>query len=470
MAATTMASLAKLISESVTKIETNCAQRGVQLPTLDDPFSPESEAPRNDPEILDATAKIVAAAAQLIALVRPAPSSLVTASLQMHVSSALRVALQTNTVEILREAGPQGLHINDIAAKSNTDPGKLGRVLRLLATECIFKEVSPDVFANNRISSVADTGKPASEIIANPKDKHVGTSGLPAILEHTGDEVFKASAYLGEVFSNPDYVHSYAANRAAVNLAFNMDLPVFQWFELPENELRLHRFGIGMEGMTKSSSSDVIVKGFDWQDLPEGSVVVDVGGGIGSQSLAIAKVFPHLKIIVEDRPATIADGDKFWRAALPEALDSGRVVFRGHDFFEEQPIKGAAVYFMRAILHDWSDSYCLDILKRIRAAAAPHSQLLVIDTTMSYACQDTTITRDVPGSQRPVAPEPLLPNFGHAKLTDYLADMQMLVALNGQERTLAHFDKLFTASGWKLQKVRHTDAIAAGSHMVAIPV
>ena len=40
------------------------------------------------------------------------------------------------------------------------------RVLRLLATNHIFIEVSPDVFANNRISTVLDTGKPVEELIS----------------------------------------------------------------------------------------------------------------------------------------------------------------------------------------------------------------------------------------------------------------------------------------------------------------
>lgn len=34
-----------------------------------------------------------------------------------------------------------------------------GHILRLLATHHIGKEVTPDVFANNRISSVIDSGK-----------------------------------------------------------------------------------------------------------------------------------------------------------------------------------------------------------------------------------------------------------------------------------------------------------------------
>jgi hypothetical protein len=40
------------------------------------------------------------------------------------------------------------------------------RVLRLLATNHIFIEVSPDVFANNRLSTVLDTGKPVEELVS----------------------------------------------------------------------------------------------------------------------------------------------------------------------------------------------------------------------------------------------------------------------------------------------------------------
>jgi hypothetical protein len=74
------------------------------------------------------------------------------------------------------------------------------RVLRLLATNYIFTEVSPDVFANNRLSSVLDTGKSVEELLAklvpslltynnglrivSPESKHIGTPGITSILEH----------------------------------------------------------------------------------------------------------------------------------------------------------------------------------------------------------------------------------------------------------------------------------------------
>ena len=44
--------------------------------------------------------------------------------------------------------------------------------------------------------------------------------------------------------------------------------------------------------------------GFDWEGLPEGSVVVDVGGGVGSQTLTLAQRHKHLKFVVQDTEAT----------------------------------------------------------------------------------------------------------------------------------------------------------------------
>ncbi len=86
--------------------------------------------------------------------------------------------------------------------------------------------------------------------------------------------------------------------------------------------------------------------GFDWQGLPNGSVTVDVGGGFGSQSLSLAKVFKHLTFVIQDLPSVIQDAPKvhmffpaalkashtllqFWEAHLPGAVKSGQVKFQG---------------------------------------------------------------------------------------------------------------------------------------------
>jgi hypothetical protein len=60
--------------------------------------------------------------------------------------------------------------------------------------------------------------------------------------------------------------------------------------------------------------------GFDWRSLPPQSVVVDVGGGIGSTSMLLATAFSaassgdegHLKFIIQDRAVVCEMGEKVY--------------------------------------------------------------------------------------------------------------------------------------------------------------
>jgi tRNA G46 methylase TrmB len=47
--------------------------------------------------------------------------------------------------------------------------------------------------------------------------------------------------------------------------------------------------------------------GYDWEHLPQGSLVVDVGGGVGAQSFTLAKHHPQLRFIVQDRESVVGD-------------------------------------------------------------------------------------------------------------------------------------------------------------------
>ncbi|KAI5123841.1 hypothetical protein M0805_009133 [Coniferiporia weirii] len=464
--------LAKLVTDSVKQIEESCTARNVTFPPLNSTFSLESEAARMDPAVLQASANIVAAAAQLTAIVRPPTLTLWTTALAFHVPSALRLASETNTVEILREAGPQGLHVDKIAKKANTNANKLARALRLLATEHIFTEVSPDVFTNNRISSLLDTDKSVAELHANPEDKHVRSSCIAALISHFTIHAFKSSAYLTDSLMDPEYVDSFEVDKTAFNVAFGTDLPIWAWFEKPENKHHLQIFSLAMEGGTKLIPQDAVLKGLDWSSLPKGSKFVDVGGGVGSQSMLLARAHPHLRFVIQDREATIGQAQEFWKEKYPEALSNGTVTFQVNDFLKSQPVTDATIFFMRMIMHDWSDTHCETILKILRAAAKPDTQLLIIDLILSYACIDNGSTNlKIPGNDLPKPPAPLLPNAGRASLFDYQCDLQMMTLLNGQERTLEQFNQLLARSGWRLSRVFRNPYYTGGHQQaLAVPV
>ncbi|TFY66492.1 hypothetical protein EVG20_g4606 [Dentipellis fragilis] len=151
--------LLAIIQTSLTTLEQICSNSGTHVPEVDEPFTPLSEAFRADPVAAQAAQTASAAALHLAAMLTPPQVSL------YHIVGG-------------------GLHIKEIATKNGQDPDKLGRFIRFLAVNHVYREVSPDVFANTRISSMLDTLKPTADLFAHPEDKYDGTIGLAALASH----------------------------------------------------------------------------------------------------------------------------------------------------------------------------------------------------------------------------------------------------------------------------------------------
>ena len=126
-----------------------------------------------------------------------------------------------------------------------------------------------------------------------------------------------------------EYNDSFELNKTAFNLAINTDRIYFDWMDQPENKEVLKAFSIGMAGFSSISPSTNLLggkyicfvlflksrvsyvrSGFEWSELPNNSVIVDVGGGIGSQTMTLARAYTKLKFIVQDRQPTIYQAEK----------------------------------------------------------------------------------------------------------------------------------------------------------------
>ncbi|KAH6908342.1 hypothetical protein BKA70DRAFT_1103744 [Coprinopsis sp. MPI-PUGE-AT-0042] len=359
------------ITSSVEALQRTCTEKGITIPSLDKPETGAGMGFHGDLEAAEASRTIAAAAFQLtLAVLPPAESllGLISGHLQ---TAALRVCLESNVTEILREAGPEGLNIHDISQRADmlASEDKLERILRFLATQHVYKEVKPHFFANTRLSSIMDTGKKAEDLMKHPNAKHDNTNGVPALLGHQFDEVAKASAYLYESLKGTPSEPSSAKTATALNKAFGTEgLDLWAWFGLdtPEQQERKNRFNLGMRGVD-AIQKGAICKAYEWKELPEESVIVDVGGGIGTSSIELAKNFPNLQFIVQDLESVVEAGKK--ASNIPrqqenmisgtlQNLDqdvSGRVTFEVQDFFEEQRTSRdhVAVFLLKQVLHDW---------------------------------------------------------------------------------------------------------------------
>lgn len=71
----------------------------------------------------------------------------------------------------------------------------------------------------------------------------------------------------------------------------------------------------------------------------------------GGFILQLLQSFPHFKCIVQDRPEVIAQAkDGFWPSQGAQYLRTRAVTLQSHDFFTPNPIKGAAIYWLRGIM------------------------------------------------------------------------------------------------------------------------
>ncbi|KAK8067560.1 hypothetical protein PG996_006672, partial [Apiospora saccharicola] len=143
--------------------------------------------------------------------------------------------------------------------------------------------------------------------------------------------------------------------------------------ETPELALR---FSGSMGALSASEEYDLtfVLDHYDWASL--GAARVDIGGSEGHVSVALAKRFPNLELVVQDMAQVLGQG----AANLPADLKD-RVSFMAHDMFRPQTVE-ADVYYMRWILHNWSDKNCKCILEALIPVLKKGSRILIQDFYM----------------------------------------------------------------------------------------
>jgi hypothetical protein len=161
-------------------------------------------------------------------------------------------------------------------------------------------------------------------------------------------------------------------------------------------------------------------------DFSRVRLVADIGGGNGEALRRILARYPQLRGIVFDQAHVVT-------AIAPEALAGGRITTQAGSFFESVP-KGADLYMMVRVLHDWSDEDASRILRSCRAAMRADARLLVVEAIM-----------------------PSDPSLG--RQTEYLIDMQMMTMFgDARERTESEFRDLLASSGFDLVGVTPTES------------
>ena len=235
------------------------------------------------------------------------------------------------------------------------------RILRHAMTYYVFREPSKGIVAHTA----------ASKAIAE-------MPLLGHLVDFMSGEMWPSATRVVDAIER--WPGSEEPNQAGFSIAHNTDRPMMD--VVGEDSERSKRMAGAMSFTHAGPGYGVehVLNNFDWGEAECGSLV-DVGGSLGTVAIEIARHFPMMRCIVQDLPEVIAG------AKVPADLQQGeRLSFMAHNFFTEQPVKGADVYFLRWILHDWSDKYAIMILRNLVPALKPGARVLVSDLCLSPPC------------------------------------------------------------------------------------
>ncbi|XP_031497291.1 caffeic acid 3-O-methyltransferase 1-like [Nymphaea colorata] len=309
----------------------------------------------------------------------------------------LKAAIELELLEIMAKAG-EGAQLTpaEIAAQlptTNPDaPLMLDRMLRLLAGHSVLtaSTYTDDHGKVRRRYGLA----PVCKFLVRNQDG-VSTAALALMNQ---DKVLMESWYY---LKDAVLEGGIPFNRAYGMTAFNYH----------GTDPRFNRvFNQGMSNHSTLTMKKILETYTGFQGLHS---LVDVGGGIGAiLSLIVAK-YPHIKGINFDLPHVIDDAPQF-----------PGVEHVGGDMFAGVPI--AEAIFMKWILHDWGDEYCVKLLKNCWKALPEDGKVILVEA---------------------ILPESVDHSYGSNSL--FQQDMIMLAHNpGGKERTLKEFEELAEASGF----------------------
>ncbi|KAI0892182.1 S-adenosyl-L-methionine-dependent methyltransferase [Annulohypoxylon nitens] len=158
--------------------------------------------------------------------------------------------------------------------------------------------------------------------------------------------------------------------------------------------------------------------GFDTSNK-DAVLLIDVGGGFGHYTEELLSKFPNCpgRLILQDLPPVIGRIQQL----------HPRIEKMEYDFFTEQPVKGARVYYMHFILHDWPDEQAIKIGNRVGEAMKPgYSKFLIHEHVVPPMGQDYEQTA---------------------------SDIIMMTSFGSKERSSAQWSEIMEKCGLKIVKI-----------------
>ncbi|MDX8054395.1 methyltransferase [Lentzea sp. BCCO 10_0798] len=324
----------------------------------------------------------------------PADDSVSQMLVHLRAAHLLRAAVVLDLADTLED---EALSVADLAARTSTDPGVLGRLLAALASFGVFTLTDDGRYAHTALSRTMCSTHPVGRILAQ---------------DLKSDATWQAWSSLAAAAKE---------GRSPFAVVHGTDFYSYISEHDPEQAANFHQ---AMNNATEEDNGDVVAA----LGLPATGLVVDVGGGRGGLLRDVLRAAPDLRGVLFDVEGVIAD-------ALPELVSdplASRCETVAGDALVAVP-EGADLYLLRFILHNWGDEDCVRILESCARAARPGSRIVVVEV--------------------------LLEKSGTPDAYTAMADMGMFVLFGSQERTEAEYAGLFERAGLEYRGSTATESL-----------
>ncbi|KAL1983736.1 hypothetical protein VTN96DRAFT_9992 [Rasamsonia emersonii] len=399
-AATNGTPAAPVLDESIA-VTANAAH---EVPRLLEEVAQHGKAfAQNDPQ---ARLKLLESARNLVyALETPREAMIRYCWSQSTITAAIEIAIDLGVFKVLaKDEKPKSAA--ELAEATGAEPVFLSRILKHLAAMGVIYERGPDVYAATNFAKTLTIQKYGD--------------GFPCMT----DCITNAITLFPEWLRKNGYHAPTENTNTALQLGFNTDLPFFDY--LKTNPIYPMRFMNHMSAYRQGRPSwtdkgfypveERLVNGHE-----EGTaLLVDVGGSTGHDLEEFRRKHPEAKgqLVLQDLPEVIENAKKNLHPSINPMV---------HNFFTEQPVKGARAYYMHSVLHDWPDETCQVILTNLAKAMTPgYSKILIFENVIPDTDADWQTTS---------------------------LDIIMMSIFASQERTERQWRKLVESAGLKVVNI-----------------
>ena len=278
-----------------------------------------------------------------------------------------------------------------LATTLQVNENALYRALRFLSGQGVFRETSPQTFANTPLSEYLRTEVPGS---------------VRAVL------IFRGRPYYVSPFT--EFLYTIETGLPARDKVLGKG--AFEYLRDHPHEERV--FDDAMAAISALWAPAIAAA----YDFGQWGTLTDVGGGNGLLLGAILNAHPDLQGVLADAPSVVERARR--RGEFRSGELAARTRFEPCDFFAAIP-PGSRAYVMKNVIHDWDDEQARRILCNCRRAIPDDGVLLLIEYRLG---DDNT------------------PSLGK------MIDLVMLTLTGGRERTVVEERDLLASAGFQLTR------------------